>query len=73
MPRETTVLAPSLAPGDRIVSTGFAGILGLVTAVRVLPSVVGVTLADGSTHALPPYEVCRVERELPTFAEAAHA
>jgi hypothetical protein len=66
------VLANDLAPGDRILETGIAGISGLVTAIRVVPERVGlgcfhvatvdVTLANGKRHALGRFEACTVER-----------
>jgi hypothetical protein len=59
---ETTVLAPELAPGDVVLETGLAGISGRLTRVSVGPSVVDVTLADGSRASLARFEACRVQR-----------
>lgn len=59
---ETTVLAPDLAPGDHIIETGLGGAVGRVSRVSVGPTVIDVTLEDGSRHALARFEVCRVER-----------
>jgi hypothetical protein len=63
--RETTVQASELAPGDVILETGLAGILGRITAVRVFPFPRGVdvTVEGREHHYLPRFEVCRVERE----------
>jgi hypothetical protein len=60
--REATVLAPELAPGDVVLETGLAGISGRLTRVSVGPSVVDVTLEDGSRAELARFESCRVQR-----------
>lgn len=64
MPRETTVHAPDLAPGDVIVEGGLGGILGRVTRVTIGSSRIDVTLADGSRHDLARFESFRVQREV---------
>lgn len=69
MPRETTVLAPDLVPGDVLLQAGLSGVVGRIVRVSVGPKVVAVTLDDRTTHPLGVLEVCTIEREL--RAEAA--
>jgi hypothetical protein len=64
MPREATVLAPRLVPGDVLLQAGLSGIIGRVVHVSVGPKAVAVTLDDRTTHPLGLLEVCTIEREL---------
>lgn len=61
----TSCLAPELRVGDVVLEAGLSGVMGKVTALRVGPEVVDVTLDDGARWALCRFEVLRVTRACP--------